>query len=330
MKKNLHSFLLPVVLLMCSFSISADDKSSAKEYVSKSLITLENFSNDSKMGWFRSNIRNAKGIFIIPTNVEAAFVFGASGGTGVLLRQNDNGRWSYPAFYSTGSATFGFQAGVQTSEVVMLVMTEKGMDALLSHKLQIGLDASIALGPIGAGAAAATVDILQFSRHKGLFGGVAADGTIISPRNKVNNAYYGKDLSAVDILVSGKGINSQADPLRAILERFKDFGVDFDFNSAELNSDAQTELDAATEALNSNPNMTLDIEGHTDNKGNAEYNLKLSERRAQSVKGYLVSQGVNPARLTVKSFGFADPISSNSTASGRAGNRRVILKITNK
>lgn len=98
MNKNSHSFLLAVALLISSFSISADDKASAEKYVTKSLATLENFANNPKLGWFRSNIRNAKGIFIIPTNVEAAFVFGASGGTGVLLRHND-GEWSYPAFY---------------------------------------------------------------------------------------------------------------------------------------------------------------------------------------------------------------------------------------
>jgi len=330
MKKNLHSFLLAAALLMSSFSISADYRTSADEYVSKSLVTLENFSNDPKMGWFRSNIRKAKGIFIIPNNIEAAFVFGGSGGTGVLLRHNNDDTWSYPAFYSTGSATFGFQAGVQASEVVMLVMTQKGMDALLSHKLQLGLDASVALGPIGAGAAAATVDILQFSRHKGLFGGVAADGTIISPRHKVNHKYYGKELSPVDILVSGKGINTQADPLRAMLEGFKNFSVDFGFNSSELNENAQTELDEAVKALNTSSSMTLDIEGHTDSIGDAEYNLKLSERRAQSVKAYLVSHGIAASRLTVKSFGLTNPASSNSTKSGQADNRRVVLKITNK
>ena len=330
MNKKSHSFILAVALLISSFSISADDKASAEKYVNKSLITIENFANDPAMGWFRSNIRNAKGIFIIPTNVEAAFVFGASGGTGVLLRHNDDKVWSYPAFYSTGSATFGFQAGVQASEVVMLIMTEKGMDALLSHKLQLGLDASVALGPIGAGAAAATVDILQFSRHKGLFGGVAADGTIISPRHKVNHKYYGKELSPVDILVSGKGINTQADPLRAMLEGFKNFSVDFDFNSSELNENAQTELDEAVKALNTSSSMTLDIEGHTDSIGDAEYNLKLSERRAQSVKAYLVSHGIAASRLTVKSFGLTNPASSNSTKSGQADNRRVVLKITNK
>jgi len=212
----------------------------------------------------------------------------------------------------------------------MLVMTEKGMDALLSHKLQLGLDASVALGPIGAGAAASTVDILQFSRHKGLFGGVAADGTIISPRNKVNHKYYDKELSPVDILVSGKGINTQADPLRAVLEGFKDFSVDFGFNSSELNENAQTELDSAVKALNASSSMTLDIEGHTDGIGDADYNLKLSGRRAQSVKAYLVSHGVAASRLTVKSFGLTNPASSNSTKSGQADNRRVVLKITNK
>jgi len=328
--KNLHSLLLTAVLLICSFSISADDKASAEEYVSKSLITLNNFANDPAMGWFRSNIRDAKGIFIIPTNVEAAFVFGASGGTGVLLRHHNDDQWSYPAFYSTGSATFGFQAGVQASEVVMLIMTDKGMDALLSHKVQLGLDASVALGPIGAGAAAATVDILQFSRHKGLFGGVAADGTIISPRHKVNHTYYGKELSPVDILVSGKGMNTQADPLRAKLEGFKDFIVEFAFNDTQINPSAKSELDYVVKALISNPKITLDVEGYTDSIGNAEYNQQLSVRRAQSVKDYLVSQGIDASRLTIKSFGLTNPVSSNSTAKGQAKNRRVVLKITNK
>ena len=209
-------------------------------------------------------------------------------------------------------------------------MTQKGMDALLSHKVQLGLDASVALGPIGAGAAAATVDILQFSRHKGLFGGVAADGTIISPRNKVNHTYYGSELSAVDILVSGKGINTQADPLRARLVGFKDFTVEFAFNDTKINPSAKSELDYVVKALNSNPKITLALEGYTDSIGDAEYNKKLSERRAQSVKDYLVSQGIDSSRLTIRSFGLTNPISSNSTTSGQAANRRVVLRITNK
>ena len=112
MKKNLHSFVLSVVLLISSFSIIADDITTAEEYVSKSLLTLENFSNDPNMGWFRENISGAKGILIIPAKLEVAFVLGGYGGTGVLLKHNNNDQWSYPAFYGAGAATFGLQRRV--------------------------------------------------------------------------------------------------------------------------------------------------------------------------------------------------------------------------
>ena len=329
MQQKLHSFLLSVVLLISSFSIIADDKTTAEEYVSKSLITLENFYNDPNMGWFRENIGDAKGILIIPAKLEVAFVLGGYGGTGVLLKNNNNGQWSYPAFYGAGAATFGLQAGVQTVEVIMLIMTEKGMDTLLSTKAQLGVDMSVAIGPIGGGAGKATTDVLQFSRNKGVFGGLATEGVIISPYNTLNIAYYGEDISAVDILVRGKAINTQADDLRAKLQGFTEFGIGFAFNSANINLNAQLILDSVVKTLNSNSRMTMDIEGYTDDIGTAEYNQELGKLRAQSVKGYLVSQGIDPARLTVKSFGFANPISSNTTASGQANNRRVILKITN-
>ena len=330
MKKNLHSFVLSVVLILSSFSIIADDKATAEEYVSKSLLTLENFSNDPNMGWFRENIRAAKGILIIPAKLEAAFVLGGSGGTGVLLKHKNDGQWSYPAFYGAGSASLGFQIGVQTVEVVMLVMSEKGMDALLSTKAQLGADMSVAIGPIGGGAAVATTDVLQFSRNKGVFGGVAADGTIISPYNTLNNAYYGQGISAVDILVRGKGVNPQADALRTRLDGFSEIGVGFAFNSANINLNAQLTLDSVVKTLNLHANMTMGIEGYTDDIGSAEFNQELGKDRALSVKGYLISEGIEPARLTVKSFGFANPLWSNRTASVFTLDSSVNLKITNR
>ena len=239
MKKNLHSFVLSVVLLLSSFSIIADDKVKAEEYVRKSLATIENFSYDPNMGWFRANISAAKGILIIPAKLEAAFMLGGAGGTGVLLKHNEGGSWSYPAFYGSGDVSFGFQAGVQTAEVIMLIMTEKGMDALLSTKAQLGADMSVAIGPIGAGAAVATTDILQFSRNKGVFGGVAAEGTVISPFSTLNNAYYGQEISPVDILVRNKGVNTQADDLRAKLQELPKSGVGISTSADELPARSQ-------------------------------------------------------------------------------------------
>ena len=94
-----------------------------------------------------------------------------------------------------------------------MAMTVKGRDSLLSTKAQLGADASVAAGPVGAGAQAATVDILQFSRSKGVFGGLTLEGSVIGVRNKLNHAFYGQEVRPVDILISRTVSNPQADPL---------------------------------------------------------------------------------------------------------------------
>lgn len=191
----------------------AEDK--PQDIVNGAVATLNNFVADPDMTWFRKHVKDAKGIFIVPSLVKAGFVLGGSGGSGVLMsRVPDTPKWSYPAFYTMGSATFGLQAGVEKAEVVLLVMTEKGMTAMLGNKFQLGADASVAAGPVGAGAQAATTDILQFSRSKGLFGGLTVEGAVITPRDKWNQAYYGQETSPADILVRLVPQSAGADPLR--------------------------------------------------------------------------------------------------------------------
>ena len=104
-------------------------------------------------------------------------------------------------------------------------------------------------------------------------------------------------------------------------------GVDFGFNSARLRSEAYPILFHAAQVLLENPEINVEIQGYTDNIGSARYNKKLSERRAQVVKNYLVARGVQADRLTVKGYGEANPIASNKTAVGRAMNRRIEFKV---
>jgi len=118
------------------------------------------------------------------------------------------------------------------------------------------------------------------------------------------------------------GANKNAGQGRWIL-----VGVNFDFNSAKLRSEAYPILFHALQTLLRNPEMNVEIQGYTDNLGSKKYNKKLSLRRAQAVKDYLVAHGVNPSRLTVKGFGEDMPIASNKTAEGRALNRRIEFKI---
>jgi len=106
-------------------------------------------------------------------------------------------------------------------------------------------------------------------------------------------------------------------------------GVNFDFDKSNIRSDAQVILDEAASILGRNEDVAVSVEGHTDSVGTDAYNQKLSQRRAESVKSYLVGKGVAAGRLSTKGYGEANPVASNSTKDGRALNRRVELKVAN-
>lgn len=165
--------------------------------------TFTTFLRDPDMTWIQQNLGRAKGVLIAPAILKAGFIFGGSGGRAVLLaRDPQTGRWQGPAFYALATASVGFQAGVQVSEAVTLVMTDKGMNALLTPSFKIGGDASVAAGPVGAGAKSDIVaDLITFSRAKGVYGGVNLDGTVVNTSDDWNASYYGKKVQSPDILV---------------------------------------------------------------------------------------------------------------------------------
>ncbi len=141
-------------------------------------------------------------MLIAPEIVKAGWIFGGSGGRAVLYAKNGN-KWSGPAFYNIGAASVGFQAGLSVSQTITLVMTEKGLNSLLANSVKLGGDASVAAGPVGAGAASdVTTDFVAFSRSKGLYGGLNLEGSVISPANDWNNTYYGKSVLPPDIVVT--------------------------------------------------------------------------------------------------------------------------------
>ena len=173
------------------------------------------------MTWFQRHVGSAKAVLIAPQVVKAGWIFGGSGGRAVLFARNDQtGRWEGPAFYNLATASVGFQAGVAVSETVTLVMTDRGLNSLLATSVKVGGDASIAAGPIGAGANAdVTTDFVAFARSKGVYGGLNLDGTVIHVADNWNRAYYGRDTQPPDILVCASAHNPQADRLAATLNR---------------------------------------------------------------------------------------------------------------
>jgi lipid-binding SYLF domain-containing protein len=90
------------------------------------------------MKWFGSHLQEAKGVYIVPKLTKGAFIFGIEGGNGVVLARDEKGAWSEPVFYETSAASFGLQAGAQSSEAVVLIMTLKGVDSLLANKVKLG------------------------------------------------------------------------------------------------------------------------------------------------------------------------------------------------
>jgi lipid-binding SYLF domain-containing protein len=204
---------------------AARDSTDARNLVEKARMTVEGMSTDPQIGPdVRALMARAKGVFIAPEVLRGAFIFGASGGNGVFMARKPDGQgWNGPAFYTLGDVSFGLQAGGDSSEVLLLAMTDRGVSAMLANSVKLGAGVGVAAGPVGGGASAATAnisgDILSYSRSKGVYAGVALDGAVIATREKWNDAYYGRDVTPPDILVRGSAQNREAAPLIQALSK---------------------------------------------------------------------------------------------------------------
>ena len=185
----------------------ADDASDAKKLIDQAEATLKNFMNDPDIQGFSKLLEGAAGVYIVPRLTKGAFIFGIEGGNGVVLARDEKTRaWSEPRiFYETSAASFGLQAGAQAQEAVLLIMTPKGMDRLLSSTVKLGVDGSVAIGPEGLGERQGTLaDFVTFTRAKGLYAGVSFDGASIRTRDDLNAAYFGEDVRPSDIIIAHK------------------------------------------------------------------------------------------------------------------------------
>lgn len=198
----------------CSSMQSPVENLEAIRLVSEARIVLLNFLRDPDQTWIQQNLNRARGVLISPRIVRAGFIVGGSGGRAVLVAR-DGRTWAGPAFYDLVTASVGFQAGVDVSEVVIVVMTEKGLNSLLSPSFKIGGDASIAVGPVGAGAqSTVTADLVAFTRAKGLYGGVNLDGTVVNANAAWNEGFYRQpNVLPTDILIRKTVTNSESVPL---------------------------------------------------------------------------------------------------------------------
>jgi len=161
-------------------------------------------------------LKRSTAIVIFPSVIKAGLGLGGHYGKGVILRRNTaGGTWGPPAFLTLVGGSFGWQIGVQATDLTLLVMSEVDLKSLFRDKFTIGADASVAAGPVGRDASAATdlglsAGILSYSRAKGLFAGVSVKGSVIEVDWAANESYYGSDVSVIDMFFRGKGAVSPA------------------------------------------------------------------------------------------------------------------------
>ncbi|MBF0253325.1 MAG: lipid-binding SYLF domain-containing protein [Candidatus Omnitrophica bacterium] len=154
-------------------------------------------------------VKKSYAMAIFPSTIGGGFVFGGKYGQGVILAKNDKGTWSAPCVFNLAGVSWGMQIGGQATDIVLVIMNERGLNGLLNSKLKLGADASIAAGPVGRDAEAATdltlkSEILSYSRSRGAFIGVKLEGSVISANETANSDLYGAGLTAKDILIDGK------------------------------------------------------------------------------------------------------------------------------
>ena len=182
-------------LLLGLLPLAAHAQTEQQSLVDRATLTVQDMMSDTNNREARKLLKNAKGVMVCPRVFKAGFILGGEGGACVLTGRNDAG-WSSPAFYGLGSGSVGFQLGVQDSQIIFLLLTDKGIRALMDSQFKFGADASIAVASIGAGVSGATTaalraDIVSFAQARGLFVRNMGDRVAVCPPLIINEEELG-------------------------------------------------------------------------------------------------------------------------------------------
>jgi lipid-binding SYLF domain-containing protein len=188
--------LCTVLLVTLGFGPSAFADAKTDERLDNSRKVFESFSNLTEQSIPTWLLERAYGVVVIPGVVKVALTLGGRGGKGVMAVRNADGTWSDPVFVTLAGVNFGLQFGVQSTDVVLVLMSRQSVEGIAGGKVTLGGDASVAAGPIGRAASANTdatfkAQVLSYSRNEGLFAGVALDGSVIAIDDSANATAYG-------------------------------------------------------------------------------------------------------------------------------------------
>lgn len=167
-------------------------------------------------------LAKARAVMVCPSVFRMSIVFGGAGGGCLLLSRDARGSWSDPAFYTLSSASMGLQLGVESSELMFFVMSDRGLQALLDSQFKFSAGASASFANMGSGiesgsAGASNTDILALQKSSGLFAGASLGGSKLTIDSGANRAFYNQPVGPEDIVISMRVNNTGADPLRRVL-----------------------------------------------------------------------------------------------------------------
>ncbi len=188
--------LLLASLALAFGSVGAQASSSTDRRLEESRKVFESFSFLTEQAIPTWLLERAYGVVVVPRVIKGALIIGGRGGKGVMAVRNPDGTWSNPVFVTLAGANVGFQWGVQSTDLVLVLMSRKSVEGIAGGKVTLGADASVAAGPLGRSAAAATdatlqAQVLAYARNEGIFAGVAIDGSVIAIDDKANASAYG-------------------------------------------------------------------------------------------------------------------------------------------
>ena len=214
-------------VLIASFLISATAllADTVQERLNDATAVFSEIMGTPDKGIPQDLLEKAQCVVIVPSLKKGAFVVGGEFGRGFVECRKSGVGWGAPAAIRMEGGSVGFQIGGSSTDVVMLVMNERGMDRLLSDKFTLGADASVAAGPVGRTAAAETdtrltAEILAWSRAKGLFAGIALKGATLRPDEKENASLYGHSMTNREILTGNMAPPAAASQLIAELDKY--------------------------------------------------------------------------------------------------------------
>jgi len=223
-KASLHRLLLAALVLLPATAVHAEDPPLVR--AENSVRVLKEIMEAPDKSIPTDLLREAHAIAVIPDMVKAGFIFGGRRGEGLISVKSPDGTWSNPSFISLTGGSVGFQAGVSSTDVILVFRTQRGVDSIVNGKFTLGADAAAAAGPVGRTATASTdsqfkAEIYSYSRSRGLFAGVALDGSALRIDYDANEAIYGKGITPRRIFEGGVGnVPSQVVDFRDRLEEY--------------------------------------------------------------------------------------------------------------